>query len=152
MKLNKKGISPVIATVIIVAVAIAVAIAVAYWVTGIIPAFTRYEELKISSAYISLDTGDTNATVAAGYCTVVVRNTGSADASLADVLVNGRLPESDPGWTLKEGTILLPPGNQSTIEVWATNYPVGNFESGVVYDFTVHTAGGGSYPASARAP
>jgi len=49
--LNRKGVEPVIAIVIIVAVAIA--IAVAYWVLGLIPAFTRYEELKTVNAYIS---------------------------------------------------------------------------------------------------
>ena len=38
--MRSKGISPVIATVIIVAVAIAIAIAVAFWLTGIVGIFT----------------------------------------------------------------------------------------------------------------
>ena len=147
MKLNKKGISPVIATVIIVAVAIAVAIAVAYWVTGIIPAFTRYEELKISTSIIN---SDENATV-------VVKNTGSADATLDQILVNGRLNDTSPGWNCTtSGTpdlLTLQPGQTAEIMVHADAWDViGTFQSGVVYDFTVHTAGGGSYPASARAP
>jgi len=50
-KLNKRGISPVIATIIIVAVAIAIAIAVAFWVVGIAGLFTRYEKLEISYIY-----------------------------------------------------------------------------------------------------
>jgi flagellin-like protein len=139
MKLNKKGISPVIATVIIVAVAIAVAIAVAYWVTGIIPAFTRYEELKISTSIVN---GPENATI-------VVKNTGSADATLDQVLVNGKLNAS-AGWD--SDAIQLEPGQTATIDVFADGYDVLAFQPGVVYDFTVHTAGGGSYPASARAP
>ena len=139
MKINKKGISPVIATVIIVAVAIAVAIAVAYWVTGIIPAFTRYEELKISSTYIE-DKDE---------ATIVVRNSGSAAATIDNVLVNGKLP-SNGGWTATQE--LLDPGDTATITVLAVEYDVGTFESGVVYDFNIHTAAGGSYPASARAP
>ena len=142
MKLNKKGISPVIATVIIVAVAIAVAIAVAYWVTGIIPAFTRYEELKISSTYINDDET----------ATVVVRNSGSAAATIDNVLVNGKLPlDGEQGW-YADPTTLLQPGDTATITITADEYDVGSFESGVVYDFNVHTAAGGSYPASARAP
>ncbi len=143
MKLNKKGISPVIATVIIVAVAIAVAIAVAYWVTGIIPAFTRYEELKISSTYIYTNTTDE-------YCDLVVRNTGSAAATISDVLVNGRLKNGTNGFLPQE--VALEPGDEQKLTIISDDYPVVNFESGVVYDFTVHTAGGGSYPASARAP
>lgn len=146
MKINKKGISPVIATVIIVAVAIAVAIAVAYWVTGIIPAFTRYEELKISSAIVEDDY----------LATVVVKNTGSADATLDQILLNGKLNDTSPGWTCEvEGNpeYTLTPGQLGKITIGAGNWTdVSTFQAGVVYDFTVHTAGGGSYPASARAP
>ena len=136
---SKKGISPVIATVIIVAVAIAVAIAVAYWVTGIIPAFTRYEELKISSTYID----------STAVATVVVKNSGSASATIDNVLVNGKLPTGD-GWT--STLTLLEPGDDATITVTAADYDIGEFLSGVVYDFNIHTAAGGTYPASARAP
>ncbi|MGC9096928.1 MAG: archaellin/type IV pilin N-terminal domain-containing protein, partial [Infirmifilum sp.] len=50
---TRKGISPVIATVIIVAVTIAVAIAVAFWMTGIIGLFTgSVEKLEIVSLYV----------------------------------------------------------------------------------------------------
>jgi len=147
MKINKKGISPVIATVIIVAVAIAVAIAVAYWVTGIIPAFTRYEELKISTSIINHEEN----------ATVVVKNTGSADATLDQILVNGRLNDTSPGWDVTtagtDGLLTLKPGDTAEITVYAKEWgEIDAFQSGVVYDFTVHTAGGGSYPASARAP
>ena len=49
--MNRKGISPVIATVIIVAVAIAIAIAVAFWMTGIVGIFTgQVEQLQIVAA------------------------------------------------------------------------------------------------------
>lgn len=137
---SKKGISPVIATVIIVAVAIAVAIAVAYWVTGIIPAFTRYEELKISSTYVDSDE----------VATVVVKNSGSATATIDSVLVNGKLPSLGDGWYATDE--MLEPGEESTITITAADYDIGSFLSGVVYDFNVHTAAGGTYPASARAP
>jgi len=134
---NKKGISPVIATVIIVAVAIAVAIAVAYWVTGIIPAFTRYEELKVSSAYIDNST----------HAIILVKNTGSADATIDNIFVNGRSPLTafDP--------IPLASGGNSTLVVLSATYDnIERYQSGVIYDFNIHTSGGGSYPVSARAP
>jgi len=137
-KLNRKGISPVIATVIIVAVAIAIAIAVAYWVLGIVPAFTRYEELKIVNAYIE------NSTTAI----IVVKNTGTATVTITDVFVNGK--SGTNGWTAS--TTSLDPGASATIAVYASSYPVSSFSSGVVYEFVIKTAAGGSYPVTARAP
>ena len=140
---NKKAISPVIATVIIVAVAIAVAIAVAYWVTGIVPAFTRYEELKVINAYIKDGTT----------AKIQIKNTGSADATIDYVFVNGRLP-------IDSGTqIFLGSGDNATLTVLSANYDLDNdptnvdvYKSGVIYDFNIHTSGGGSYAVSARAP
>ena len=54
-RINKKGISPVIATVIIVSVAIAIAVAVAFWMTGITGLFTRYEKVEVTNAYADWD-------------------------------------------------------------------------------------------------
>ena len=138
IRLNKKGISPIIATVIIVAVAIGVSISVAYWVTGIVPAFTRYEELKIGSCYID----DSTTTI------IVIKNTGSSDATIDSVHVNGRLPET------AFSEVTLSSGSSTTLTIGATEYTEvtgDSFISGVTYGFTVHTVAGGSYPASTRA-
>jgi hypothetical protein len=48
---GKAGISPVVATVILVAVAIVIAIAVAFWASGLVGVFTRFEKIEIQSAY-----------------------------------------------------------------------------------------------------
>lgn len=133
---NKKAISPVIATVIIVAVAIAVAIAVAYWVTGIIPAFTRYEEIKIVNIYIE---DSENAYID-------VLNSGSADATIDNVYVKGQAPLDS------FSPIFLASGDNSTITVLASDYPIDSYKSGVIIEFKLHTSSGGSYPVSARAP
>ncbi|MCX8180861.1 MAG: hypothetical protein N3E41_05765 [Thermofilaceae archaeon] len=76
---KRKGISPVIATVIIVAVTIAVAIAVAFWMTGIIGLFTGFEQLQITSIW------DDNDGIH-----VSVKNTGTQAASITDILINGK--------------------------------------------------------------
>lgn len=133
---NKKAISPVIATVIIVAVAIAVAIAVAYWVTGIIPSFTRYEEIKVINSYIE----DSEIAI------IQVKNTGSADATIDNVFVKGRNP------IVSFAAIRLRSGENATLTVLSEDYEIGSYESGVIYEFSIHSAGGGSYPVSARAP
>jgi flagellin-like protein len=85
---RRKGISPVIATVIIVAVTIAVAIAVAFWMTGIVGLFTGAEKLEIVSI---------NAAPAAGdggnrwTITITVRNTGTTTTSIDAIYINGYL-------------------------------------------------------------
>jgi hypothetical protein len=48
---GKAGISPVVATVILVAVAIVIAIAVAFWASGLVGVFTRFEKIEIQAAY-----------------------------------------------------------------------------------------------------
>ncbi|MEM3079407.1 MAG: hypothetical protein QXF21_03725 [Thermoproteota archaeon] len=52
---DRRGVSPVITTVIIVAVGITIAIAVALWMTGLVGAFMGYEKIEIRSAYASPD-------------------------------------------------------------------------------------------------
>ncbi len=81
----RKGISPVIATVIIVAVAIAIAVAVAFWMTGIVGLYTRYEKLEIVNAY-----ADWNSTDHVWVIVLQIRNAGSSDATIDEIFINGR--------------------------------------------------------------
>ena len=95
-KLEKKGISPVIATIIIVAVAIAISIAVASWLMGLWTGFTKSEQLSMITgvAYKTYVNGseaaglsegeaaDTNATI-----WIKISNTGGADAEIDSVYV-----------------------------------------------------------------
>lgn len=148
---NKKGISPVIATVIIVAVTIAVAIAVAFWMGGLVNIFTRFEKLEISSAYADL--AGTTFTV-----TLNFKNTGSAAAAISDVLLNGK-PASAYGGinavvtttsgTSDFGAALAAPvscgiGDSGNLIVTiSSGVP---FVSGVSIEVTMHTAAGKDYP------
>ena len=145
--MNDKGVEPAIAIVIIIAVAIAIAIGVAYWVFGIIPAFTRYEELKIINAYI--DTANNKAYIE-------LKNTGTADTTVTVVLVNGR-----SGATIKylgatwenfpPNGLTLTPGSTAKLQIEPPP-AIGSYKAGVIYEFVVKTAIGGSYPINARAP
>jgi len=84
IKYNKMGISPVIATVIIVAVTITVAVAISYWMGGIAGLYTRFEKIEISYATVEYDSNNK-------YWVIIlkVKNTGSADARIDDILLNG---------------------------------------------------------------
>ena len=84
VRLNRKGISPVLATVIIVAVTITIAVAIAYWMGGIAGLYTRFEKIEISYANVQWDSDSNYWKI-----TLKVKNTGSADATIDDILLNG---------------------------------------------------------------
>jgi flagellin-like protein len=151
---DEKGVSPVIATIILVAVAIVMAIAVAYWALGLGGTFTRYEKIEISSMY---------ATKEDNYWTVyaILRNTGSAAATINMILINGRaIPEdkvsagyvqyeSDGTWS--NGLPSLNPGTSYKIKITldddlARSLGGVTFTSGVSVEVTFHTAAGSDYP------
>jgi len=140
MRRSSSGISPVVATVILVAIAIVIAIAVAFWASGLVGVFTRFEKLEITSAYYD----GTNVILH-------VRNTGSADTSIDDIYVNGI-----PNATVSSPTLphLLKVGQEADVTV--SNPPSqvtgGNWTSGVTYEVAVHTASGKLYPVSVLIP
>ncbi len=113
--MDRRGISPVIATVIIVAVAIAIAIAVAFWMTGIVGLFTGFEQVKVINVYATWDSGTSTWTV-----TVTLRNTGTADATIDEIFLNGK-PYNY--WDGQNNALAV------TISVGGTDYDETNLES-----------------------
>ena len=83
--MRTKAISPVIATVIIVSVAIAIAVAVAFWMTGITGLFTRYEKLDVINAYALYNSSEEVWAIV-----LTIKNTGTTDATLDQLFVNGK--------------------------------------------------------------
>jgi flagellin-like protein len=128
---KNSGISPVVATVILVAVAIVIAIAVAFWASGLVGVFTRFEKLEIVSAIMT--DGDT--------FQVVIRNTGSADTSIIQVVVQGRAigTPNEP--------IQLKVGETRTCEVEVTPPP----PPGITVELAFYSAGGKTYPTAVLA-
>jgi len=152
---NKRGISPVIATVIIVAVTIAVAIAVAFWMGGLTSIFTRFEKLEITSAY-----ADGAGTPVVFTITLNFKNTGSAAATISDILINGK-PVSVTNATSATvtvaaggtnefvanptGTVSCAIGDTGDLIIIATSGS-SPWVSGVSVEVTIHTAAGKDYP------
>jgi flagellin-like protein len=163
---NRKGISPVIATVIIVAVTITVAIAISFWMGGIAGLYTRFEKLEITYATVAWnDTGN--------YWTVTlkVKNTGSADTKIDDILLNGVTirdvasstananwgsgTSSAPSVAPKSGSqcdpvsISLNSGSEVYIVVVipeGAKMGSGTATSGLSLELKLHTSGGKEYP------
>ena len=144
MRRSSSGISPVVATVILVAIAIVIAIAVAFWASGLVGVFTRFEKLEVTSAYYL---GGTTGVV------LFVRNTGSADASIDDIYVNG-IPCGGGCSINATLPLTLKVGSNVTLAIGGTPSSVtgGNWAHGVTYEIAVHTASGKLYPVSVLVP
>ena len=80
----KKGISPVIATIILIAITIVIAIAVAAWVFGLFKSYTGGPAVTINAAQSSCKGGSP------GSCSLVVSNQGGNSVSIVGATVNGQ--------------------------------------------------------------
>ena len=145
---RRKGISPVIATVIIVAVTIAVAIAVAFWMTGIVGLFTSAEKLEITSLYVQPSQSGWDVKI-------TVRNTGTTSTSIDNIFINGA-PVSQCNITLTPNTsISLNPGDEKSITISLKNggtCGTTTFKPGVSIEVKLHTTGGKEYPKLTNLP
>ena len=139
---KRRGISPVIATVIIVAVTIAVAIAVAFWMTGIVGLFTGFEQLQIVSAW-----DGSNGIM------IVVKNAGTSTATIDEIFINGR-PSSEWGLEINKTdsqAVNLPysinPGRQVAFNLTFAKVPSDYVVNpGTSLEIKLHTAAGKDYP------
>jgi len=159
--LRKKGISPVIATVIIVAVAIAIAIAVAFWMTGIIGLFTRFEKVEVSYCYAEWDHDNDRWLIY-----LKARNTGSADATITNIFINGKPYTAIGGVTVHYATTSLTTWDGSDFpttgipllsgkEVYfviAIDKSSSGLEHGTSIEVKVITASGQEYPKMTNLP
>jgi len=147
---DKRGISPVITTVILVAVGIAIAVAIALWMGGLVGLFTRFEKIEIKNSYVN---------VASGYFQIIVifSNTGTSDTSIDSVLINGRPSTAWTGLTLNQTLpITVAVGVQKVLMV---SFPTSGatageavLRSGVTVTVTLHSTGGKEYPTSVALP
>jgi len=127
---SKSGISPVVATVILVAVAIVIAIAVAFWASGLVGIFTRFEKIEIQAAYV-----DNNGNVVLQF-----KNTGSSPAVIDMVFVNG-----EPAITT---SISLSVGAASSLQIASASV----IHGGVTNEIALHTTSGKTYPVAVLVP
>ena len=135
MDRRRSGISPVVATVILVAVAIVIAIAVAFWASGLVGVFTRFEKIEIQSAYWDTD-----------HVVVIAKNTGSSPAVVDMILVNGK-PCTGTG-AVSGVPATLDVGSSGTISVGTTCVATG----GVTNEIALHTTSGKTYPVAVLVP
>ena len=82
--------------------------------------------------------------------TMAVRNTGSADAEITGILINGE-PEGDYGATdnMPPEGFTIQPGETRTLIVYI---PTSSFPSGTTIEIRLHTADGMAYPVIVTLP
>jgi hypothetical protein len=118
--------------VILVAVAIVIAIAVAFWASGLVGIFTRFEKLEILTAYQGTDGAVNNIVIR-------VRNTGSSQTSITEVVINGVNVASVANCDVPVGAT-----KEITIQT-------GGLMAGVTYEVLLKTSGGKQYPTAVLA-
>jgi flagellin-like protein len=150
---DKRGVSAVIATVIIVAVTIAIAMAVAYWMGGLVTIFTRFEKLVFR---------DVNVVVVEDHyvVNVIVENTGATPTKVSQILLNG-VPIADYDLFVEvssslEADFLYSPNENHlgyVIIPYGAEDPSGNrLDQGTNLTITIHTSGGKDYHAEVVLP
>jgi len=136
MTRRNAGISPVVATVILVAVAIVIAIAVAFWASGLVSVFTRFEKIEIQSAYWD-----------GSNVVIIARNTGSSIAVIDMILANGAPCITDIAETVTLG------GTFSTVFTGCAGGAGGSIiTGGVTNEIALHTTSGKTYPVAVLIP
>ncbi len=140
---QRKGISPVIATVIIVAVAIAISIAVAGWLMGLWGGFGQTESLKtFPDSYADANT-DT--------FYIIVQNVGGSPAQIYKMEIAGESFTTFDVDTNLDGaadltgqtTVTVDPGAKLAVIVNAAGTI--DVASGVAYTVTIYTEAGNVY-------
>ena len=153
---KRKAVSPVIATVILVAVAITVAVGVSYWMGGISSQYTQFEKVEIQTGYATYNSSTTAWTV-----TMVVKNSGSADATINLAFLNDvpcatanygatSAPANSWGISFNSTGVTLKPGQSTTIYIYIDNPPsavteLAQLSAGTTVNVKVHSAGGMDY-------
>jgi archaeal type IV pilus assembly protein PilA len=169
---SRKGISTIIATIIIVSVSIVMAIAVAFWAMGIGNSFTKFEKVEFTSIYADYNMAvlptstfdpNTNTTITtlgipANYTVnIVLRNTGSAPATIDNIFLNGK-PYSTGYLNVTQLGLVstyLPAGKSTEsigpARVYLPDY-TGEWDHGTSVEVAIHTAAGRSYSSTVVLP
>jgi len=141
----RRGISPVIATVIIVAVALVLAVAVVGWIMGLWGSVTGgQEQLKIMpTSYIYFD--ETRGWV----LHLEIQNTGSGDAAIMQIEVGSADVITDFSSATPQGDC-IPSGNMLIVKAGGfckVELMLGaQYTPGATYHVKIYTKSGGVYP------
>ena len=152
MSRSQKGISPVIATVILVAVTIVVSIGAAYWMSGTSGQYTGFEKIEIPTAYSMLNPAVNNSKWGIH---LSLKNSGPNPSKIIYVMVNeaivseynitdgGSLSDTDViGTSMSDNGMFLQSGETVDVYVWIGS---GLYSSGTSLAVKLHSTSGFDY-------
>ncbi len=138
---DRKGIEPVIATVLLVAVTIAVAIVASLWMGALTLTYQRSEELVVTQVVLQ-----------GNVATFYVSNKGTSDVTVTRIQVSGSGVSQTANSYAVSGTNPIPKGGSSTLTITVTFTGTQTaFQSSTRYDFVLVTSQGHLFPATAIA-
>jgi len=152
---RRRGISPVLATVILIAITLIAAIAIAGFVFGLFGTFTSGQNLQLvgTSCYSSTHTGATTENV----CVLSLTNTGGASASITACSTYGYPgvsygeANSTPLNTGAQATKVVPAGTTSAAPVYVDCYYATGLTAGAAVTGSLTVASGSPLAFSAIA-
>jgi len=162
---EKKGLSPVIATVILISVTIVVAVSVAYWMGSIASGYTTFEQIELPTSYARWD--EDLFTNGGWNITIELKNTGSADATIDNIFLNGiplsgyssssiRLYADGQPVDPSSISISVTKGGSKTLLIQIEKYNgttgIEGCTPGTWVDFKIHSASGRDYPTRVKLP
>jgi len=107
----KKGISPVIATIILIAITIVIAIAVAAWVFGLFKSYSGTNAVTVVSGLSSCSSSNSQ-------CTIVLSNQGGNSVTVIGASINGASVSLG-------GTLTVSANSQATIILTSYTFSAG---------------------------
>ncbi|MCC6021631.1 MAG: hypothetical protein LM560_00725 [Desulfurococcaceae archaeon] len=137
----KKGISPVIATVILVAVALVLAVALAGWVMGIWGGLGSTEALQISGYINRTAAGDV-------YLNATIINKGTAPANITNIVLTDETGTAVSATVT--GGIIVTPGGTNTTGPYNVRFTGASVAVGKTYVVRFYTTSGNLYEVPMR--
>jgi flagellin-like protein len=144
-KLVKRGVSPIVATLLLILIAIAAAAVLYVWVNTLSSSTTQYNPGNVASA-ISIDAADLSTTTLTAY----VRNVGSNVISgVLNVYIYNQTGTLIA--TGQSGSVTIQPGQVQSISVTLSITTGNQITQGTTYTVKVVAPGGASAVASVTA-
>jgi len=144
MKLDKRGVSPVIATLLLVAIAVAAAVLTYGWVSGMFSTLSgqAQTQIKIESAKFVAGT-------AQDYINVTIRNTGSATVTVD--LIKVKNTNTGVVWDTSVKSASIDPSASSVVPAYILT-PGTQWEISTSYTIVASTTSGVSVEQAFKSP
>ncbi|MEM2926963.1 MAG: archaellin/type IV pilin N-terminal domain-containing protein [Candidatus Bathyarchaeia archaeon] len=151
---RRRGVSPIIAAIVLIVIAITIGIGAAFWWSGIIQSFIGYESIELR---LYTDTGEEYGTYKV---TIHIKNTGTKDITIN---INGIYLNEKPFWEANVTRVSfwiedvnqtipkafrLPVGKKARIEIHLDK----GYRSGQMVDVRLVTASGKEFYNTANLP